>query len=75
MTGKLGAAPPKYDQHFFQELIRKLDTMNDAKQGHKNDIIINDERYLMIRSPNGHYWAISVSDAGVVSAVDKGTTP
>jgi hypothetical protein len=38
------------------------------------DVIIGDGRRLIIRSPNGHFWNITVSDAGVIAATDMGTT-
>ena len=39
-----------------------------------DDVIIGDGRRLIVRSPNGHFWSITVSDAGVIAATDLGTT-
>jgi hypothetical protein len=38
-------------------------------------VVIDGARELLLRSPNGHYWSIVVSDTGGLSAVDVGTKP
>lgn len=39
-----------------------------------SDVLMGDGRRLFLRSPNGHYWNITVSDAGALSATDMGAT-
>lgn len=39
-----------------------------------NAIISHTDKGLVLKSPNGHYWKTQISDAGVLSWVDLGTT-
>jgi hypothetical protein len=40
-----------------------------------DDLIVdNTAKGLVLKSPNGHYWRISVSNAGALSTTDLGTT-
>lgn len=39
-----------------------------------NDVLIGDGRRLIIRSPNGHFWNVGVSDAGALVITDLGTS-
>ena len=39
-----------------------------------DDVMIGDGRRLIIRSPNGHFWSIGVSDAGALTVTDMGTS-
>ncbi|HEX8418818.1 MAG TPA: hypothetical protein VF638_02260 [Sphingomonas sp.] len=39
------------------------------------DVVIGLDRRLLIRSPNGTYFAIVVSDAGALSTVNVGAQP
>lgn len=40
-----------------------------------DDLIVDDAAHgLILKSPNGHYWRLSVSNVGVVLATDLGTT-
>lgn len=40
-----------------------------------DDVIIdNSAKGLVLKSPNGHYWLVSVSNAGTLSQTDLGTT-
>lgn len=38
-----------------------------------DDVIMGDGRRLILRSPNGHFWNVTVDNAGALSAVDMGT--
>jgi hypothetical protein len=38
------------------------------------DVIIGDGRRLIVRSPNGHFWNITVDNAGAITAIDMGTS-
>jgi hypothetical protein len=44
------------------------------RQAEDNDVLIGDGRRLIVRSPNGHFWNLTVNNAGVISATDMGTT-
>jgi hypothetical protein len=44
------------------------------KQAENNDVIIGDGRRLILRSPNGHFWNVTVGDTGTLTATDMGTT-
>lgn len=41
----------------------------------QEDVVIDGFRRLMLRSPNGHYHAITVGDDGGLSSVDLGASP
>lgn len=59
----------------IRSLNDKFDRQSRANRAAAEaDVIADNGRRIMVRSPNGHYWSITVSDAGVVSAVDQGTT-
>jgi hypothetical protein len=44
------------------------------RRAENEDVIIGDGRRLILRSPNGHFWNVTVSNAGVLSATDMGTS-
>lgn len=39
-----------------------------------DDVLIDLNRRLILRSPNGHFWNVAVSDAGALTVTDMGTT-
>lgn len=41
----------------------------------KTDVVIEDARRLFLRSPNGTYFAVTVTDAGALEAVNMGPNP
>lgn len=53
-----------------EEMDRMRRNQRDQNEG---DLIVEYPRRLLLRSPNGKYWAISVSNAGVLSASDAGS--
>lgn len=59
--------------------VRSLQTQLDrtsrdlAAQG-VEDVVIDNARRLLLRSPNGTYFAIGVTDAGVLTATNVGTS-
>lgn len=63
--------------------IRDVRGLDGALQGQQaaldrmaqEHVVIDGARELLLRSPNGHYWSIVVSDTGGLSAVDVGTKP
>jgi hypothetical protein len=46
----------------------------DIKDALEGDVVIDGNRRLMLRSPNGHYWALSVGNTGTLAATDVGTS-
>ena len=60
------------DMRSLNSKFERQQRANRAQQ--EADVVTDNGRRIMVRSPNGHYWSIAVSDAGVVSAVDQGTT-
>ncbi len=52
--------------------------LEDQRRGlravQEEDVIVELPRRLLLRSPNGTFFAITVDDAGVVSALNVGTT-
>lgn len=38
------------------------------------DLLVGDGRRLIIRSPNGHFWNVTIDDAGALVTADLGTT-
>jgi hypothetical protein len=39
-----------------------------------DDVILGDGRRLILRSPNGHFWNVTVDNLGALTATDMGTT-
>ena len=37
------------------------------------DIVVEHPRRLLLRSPNGSYWALAVADNGTLTATDAGS--
>jgi hypothetical protein len=41
----------------------------------KDDLVVDDNTQgLVLKSPNGHYWRVTVGDTGTLSTTDLGTT-
>lgn len=49
-------------------------TSRDVRQTAEGDVVIEYPRRLLLRAPAGHYFAVVVDDAGVLSTVDMGTS-
>jgi hypothetical protein len=65
---KLGAAPSKYDQRAEQELrteVDRRDLMVFKKGAHLD--LGGSSFYIVLYSPNGNRWAVSVSNAGALT--------
>jgi hypothetical protein len=62
------------DQVDRQTRAKFADQDRRLRQAVEDDVIIGDGRRLIIRSPNGHFWNIGVSDAGAITVTDMGTT-
>lgn len=65
---KLGAAPSKYDQRLEQEFRTEVDKRDRMvhKKGRHIDLGGSDF-YVIMYSPNGSRWAVSVSNAGALT--------
>lgn len=44
------------------------------RQAQQEDVRIENGRRLILRSPNGNFWSITVDDAGALTATDLGPT-
>ena len=66
-TAKVGA-DPRAVERAFADLFRGIEINDQA------DVVVETPRRLMLRSPDGHYWALTVSNAGALGTVDMGTS-
>jgi hypothetical protein len=66
---KLPVPPPRYDQQ--TEARRNLTLeIEDAKNRKNNaDVIVGNDQRLLMFSPDGSRWQITVDNAGAISAV------
>lgn len=53
---------------------RVEDAERKARLRDREDYVVHDDRRLLIRSENGHYWSLTVGNDGTVNAVDTGTS-
>ena len=63
---KMGA-DPRHVERALVEVKAAVDDIIDS------DAVIETPRRLMLRSPNGHYWALHVHDNGKIDTTDMGT--
>lgn len=57
-------------------LRQRLDDNDRARDREKReDVVIEDPRRLFLRSPNGTYWQIGVTDAGAITVTNMGPNP
>lgn len=63
---------PEMDPRKLRDRILILEQKLDRLT--KEDVVIDGARVIKVRSPNGHYWALTTTDAGALVLVDKGTT-
>ena len=64
---KLGPAPPQYDQRLEQEFRTEMDRRD--LMGHKRGRHLDlggPDFYIVLTSPDGARWAVSVSNAGAL---------
>ncbi|TKD50579.1 hypothetical protein [Sphingomonas baiyangensis] len=55
---------------------RRVDNLErKQRQAQDEDVILDGDRRLVLRSPDGSYWALTVSDAGAVAARPIGGRP
>lgn len=70
-SGRAGRA----DIRDVRGLTQRLDDQRLAiRELTEADIVFDEGRKLKLRSANGIYWSIQVSDLGVLSTTDEGTT-
>ena len=61
------------DTNRLRQRVDAGDKARDRQQ--REDVTIEDPRRLFLRSPNGTYWQVSVSDAGVLTTTNMGSNP
>lgn len=57
--------------------LLRVDQERAKRQGRRDaerDVIIVNDRRLILQSPNGHFWEITVDNAGALAGVDLGTS-
>lgn len=64
---KMGADPRQVERNFAA--VKAV-----IEAGEVEDVVVETPRRLLLRSPDGHYWAIAVTNAGALTATDVGTT-
>lgn len=61
------------DTNRLRQRVDAGDKARDRQQ--REDVTIEDPRRLFLRSPNGTYWQVTVSDAGVLTTTNMGSNP
>lgn len=61
------------DTNRLRQRVDAGDKARDRQQ--REDVTIEDPRRLFLRSPNGTYWQVSVTDAGVLTTTNMGSNP
>lgn len=71
MAVKLPLPPARYEQGQMRETLRQVEQALSKAHSREGDIEVGDQRAVILTSPNGTRYRLSVSDAGalVVSAV------
>lgn len=46
----------------------------DIRKIAEEDVMLSDERRLVLRSPDGHFWSLGVDNSGALTTTDLGTT-
>ena len=59
--------PETYDQAVFQEILQQIQQLLDEKHSRMSDLEAGLTR-VVVTSPNGTRYALTVSDAGVVGS-------
>lgn len=63
------------DETDIQRHRQRLDQLDRAREKDaQSDIIVEFPRRLLIRSPDGHYWAVTANNSGVLVTTDMGTS-
>lgn len=66
--------PPKeWNQHWASRLKDELESSDLNNQKTDEDVIIVTNR-LILRSPDGTFWSVTINDAGSLSATNLGAS-
>ena len=68
-TAAKGGADPRDVERQMVDITDYLRLVADE------DVRVDGGRRLVLRSPDGHYWSITVDNAGALATTDIGTTP
>ena len=60
--------------NIFGEIQRAINALEIQGLDSTGTIIIDSDNGLILRSPNDHYWRVTVSNAGALTTTDLGTT-
>lgn len=60
------------DVHLLR--VRQDRAGRERRRDAERDVVIMNERRLILQSPNGHFWEIAVDDTGAVVGVDLGAS-
>lgn len=72
---KVSVLPPAGTPTELARYLRTLAEANNARINEYQDIVVDTSSYgLILKSPNGHYWRVTVGDTGTLSTTDLGTT-
>ncbi|HEV2078706.1 MAG TPA: hypothetical protein VGR19_02250 [Allosphingosinicella sp.] len=70
-----GGASGQVDVRNVQALTQHLENVrHDVRRIEEGDVILENGRRALIRSANGTYWSVTVTDAGVLQTTNVGTT-
>lgn len=59
-------APAQYDQRFMQQLLNDLQTLQRTSYQKRTNIDLDPDTYIIMTSPNGTRYSITVSNAGAL---------
>ena len=59
----------------IRDVQRRLDVSERERElADTADLLVDGDRRLILRSPSGHYWQITVGDDGTLATTDLGTS-
>ena len=67
-------------ENIVTRAVRDIRGLNDqlerqrrkGRELEQNDVVLDNERRLLLRSPDGNYWSITISNAGALIATNVG---
>ncbi len=60
--------------NIFGEMTRAMNALEIQGLDTSGALIVDSDNGLILRSPNDHYWRVTVSNAGALTTTDLGTT-
>jgi uncharacterized linocin/CFP29 family protein len=60
--------------NIFTDIGRALNALELRGLDTEGSLIVDSDNGLILRSPNDHYWRVTVSNAGAIVTADLGTT-